>query len=390
MVRFRFASSRSYTPALFASLLAAGCVGNIGTPSPQADGLEPFGPPDSGAARADAGRLGARDASVDARVRADSGAPGRDGGAGPTGATYKVDKGILYDGCGEQVVLRGVNHPTIYTDRAGKAMTEIARTKANAVRLFWFANNGEKISEAEPAIEAAVQNGLLPMLELHDSTCKWELGSLVDYWTSDEAVALIERHQQHLLVNIANEASPPDGSAFKQGYIDAVKRMREAGIHVPLVIDGGSCGRNYQMLIDNGPAVLAADPDHNLIFSSHLYDPMTKDDFGALFDRVNELELPFIVGEFANREPPGCGTQLDYKSLISEAQRTDIGWLAWSWGDDDPSTDWNADCGEFDMTSTFSYDTLRSWGKEVASELDDSIESTAIRPYALTHADRCD
>ena len=375
-------------PAALALCFVAACSGVVAEPDEA-----PAGPlRDGGAPRADAGR-GPDASDPGATSKRDASSAGRDSAVpnGGVGAgNYRVEDGLLYDGCGEQVVLRGVNHPTLYVDRAGKAMAQIARTGANAVRLFWFAKNGVAIGEAEASIEAAVEHGMLPMLEMHDSTCKWDLAGIVDYWTSSEAVALIQRHQQHLLVNIANEASPPDGSKFRQGYGDAVKRMRQAGIHVPIVIDGGGCGRNYQMLLDNGPDVLDQDPDHNLIFSAHLYDPMNADQLGALFDRTVDLSLPFIVGELANKQPPGCGASLDYKALLGEAERAQIGWLAWSWGDDNPSTIWNTDCGEFDMTSTFSYDTLQGWGKEVAVTLDSSIQNTSLRPYALTHDDRCD
>lgn len=361
----------------------ASCSGALVTPG-NVDPKDDTAERDAGRARGDAGR----DPSATSR---DAGRPTSSGGAsGVRAGTYRVEKGVLFDGCGEQVVLRGVNHPTMYVDRAGKAMAQIARTGANAVRLFWFAEHDVAIGEVEGAIEAAVASGMLPMLEMHDSTCKWELDGIVDYWTSPDAVALIERHQKHLLVNLANEASPPDGSGFRKGYGEAVRRMRDAGIHVPIVIDGGGCGRNYQMLLDNGPDLLDQDPDHNLIFSAHLYDPMSTLQYGDLFDRTAELELSFIVGEFAHKQPPGCGSAVDYKALVAEAERADIGWLAWSWGDDNPSTQWNTDCGEFDMTSTFSVDTLSGWGKEVSISLPASIEKTAVRPYALTHGDTCD
>jgi len=372
------------TWALLTSLTVASCSGVI--EEPRLDEVD-----ESDEDETDESTDGGRPAN-DARVPGRDATPpsGRDAGGSSSGGNYRVEKGVLYDGCGEEVVLRGVNHPTIYVDRAGKAMPEIARTGANTVRLFWFGTHGVSIDEAEASIEAALENGMLPMLELHDSTCKWELGPIVDYWTSSDAVALIKRHEKHLLLNIANEASPPDGERFKQGYRDAVARMREAGIHVPLVIDGGRCGRDAQMLLDNGADLIDDDPDHNLIFSAHLYDPLSESQLGDLFDSFKQLDLPFIIGELAHRQPPGCGSQLNYQAMLSEAERTNIGWLAWSWGDDNPATLWNTDCGEFDMTSTFSFDSLQGWGKEVALSLEGSLEKAAVRPYSLTHDDSCE
>jgi mannan endo-1,4-beta-mannosidase len=295
--------------------------------------------------------------------------------------TWKVTDGALYDSCGEKVVLRGVNHPTLYVDRQGTALSEIAKTGANSVRLFWQIN--VKITEAETAISTAIKNGMVPILESHDSTCKWNLDPIAAFWTSADAVKLIQKYQNQLIINIANEPSPPSASEFNSKYSAIVKQMRSAGIHVPLMIDGGNCGRDYNVLLSQGQAVLAADPDHNVIFSAHLYDRMNDAGYAKVFTDAAAKKLTLVVGEFANKTPPGCGAALDYTALITEAQKNSVGWLAWSWGDNDPNTDWNSDCGEFDMASTFSFDSLRNWGKEVSVTLPASIEKTAVRPKSL-------
>ncbi|HET6336233.1 MAG TPA: cellulase family glycosylhydrolase [Polyangiales bacterium] len=313
------------------------------------------------------------------------GTAGMSGSAAPVtakpGDTWKATDGTLFDSCGEKVVLRGINHPTAYVDREGKALPEIAKTGANAVRLFWQVN--VKIAEAETAIAASIKNGMVPILELHDSTCKWNLDPIVSFWTSAQAVSLIQKYQSHLIINIANETSPPNANEFKSKYSSVVQQMRSAGIHVPLMIDGGNCGRDYNVLLSQGPALVEADPDHNLIFSAHLYDRMNAAGYAKVYTDAAAKKLTFIVGEFAHKTPPGCGAALDYTALITEADKNDIGWLAWSWGDNDPNTDWNSDCGEFDMATTFSFDTLRGWGKEVSVSLPASIENTSVRPKSL-------
>ena len=292
--------------------------------------------------------------------------------------------GVLHDTCGEPVVLRGINHPTLYIDRPGKALPEIAKTGANAVRLFWYATHGIAITEAEAAIKASIDNQMLPILEMHDSTCEWSLDNIVDYWTSDDAVALIERYRSQLIVNIANEASAPNANTFKTKYTSVVQSLRDAGIHVPLMIDGSNCGRDYKPLLSEGPALLEADPDHNLIFSGHLYDPLSASQLGDVYDSFNSAKLAFVVGEFANKSPPGCGRALNYADLIAEAQKRGIGWLAWSWGDNSADSIWNGDCSEFDMTDTFAFSSLKDWGKEVSVTLPDSIMNTSIRPSSMT------
>jgi mannan endo-1,4-beta-mannosidase len=301
----------------------------------------------------------------------------------------RVEGRFLVDRCGERVVLRGVNHPTMYVDRAGDALAEIAKIGANVVRLGWSATHGIAIGEVEPAIERAIAHGLIPMLEMHDSTGKWELEPIVAYWTSHEALALIDRYRDRLLVNIANEPNPPSPEVFVSGYAAIVRRMRAAGIHTPLIIDSGNFGRDHRLVLERGSELVQADPEQNLMLSVHLYDPLSENELAAIFARSVELGLPLLVGEFASASPHVC-QPVDYAAIIRQAQRFDIGWLAWSWGDDDPHTWWNVDgCPDsFDMTTTFSADTLRSWGKVVAIDSPASIRNTARRPHSMV-AGRC-
>jgi mannan endo-1,4-beta-mannosidase len=303
--------------------------------------------------------------------------------------TYYVQNGKLYDPCGEELLMRGINHPTMYEDRVGAAMPEIAKTGANVVRLFWFGGHGIPFTALEPAIEAAQHNGMLPMLELHDSTGRWELERIVAWWLEPATRALIARHERQLLLNIANEASAPNDDAFLAGYRHAITTLRGAGIRVPLVIDAGLVGRDYEQLLRHGDALLAADPLHNIIVSAHLYDALPRSTYASIFARAKQLAAPFIVGEFANRVPPGCGQELDYAALIDEAERAGIGWLAWSWGDRYLPTVFNADCDQFDMTTRFAYESLFGWGREVAVSLPASIQNTAKRPYSLRHGGAC-
>jgi mannan endo-1,4-beta-mannosidase len=340
------------------------------------------------------GRAGSSGMPVGGTGGPAAGRGGSTSGGGATGGSsagphtsYYVQDGALHDACGEKVILRGINHPTLYVDRQGAALSEIAKTGANSVRLFWFGTHDIPISEAETAISTAIEQQMIPILELHDSTCEWNLDPIVEYWTSDEAVALIKRFEKHLIVNIANEASAPSGSAFRTEYSAIIKTMREAGIHVPLMIDGSRCGRDYEVLLSQGKALLDADPDHNLIFSAHLYDPMSSSELGSVYEDFAQAKLAFIVGEFANKSPPGCGAALSYTALIQQAEAHGVGWLAWSWGNDDPGSAWNTDCGEFDMTRTFAFESLEGWGEEVAVSHAASIKNTARRPQSLTNGE---
>lgn len=322
---------------------------------------------------------------------AGQGGVGGSGGSGPKASSWYVQNGKIYDNCGEQVVMKGVNHITQYIDESGAAMPEIAKTGANAVRLFWYVTRGQGVAGMEPAIKAALANHMIPILDAHDSTCAWTLDGIKSAWLQPAAVAMIKKYQTQVIVNVANEANAPNNATYLSTYNSIIAAMRSAGIHVPLMIDSASsCGRNYQSLLSQGPAMLAADPDHNLIFSAHLYDAMSASTYTSVYQQFNAAKLPFVVGEFSSRVPPGCGANVDYKSLIGEAQKAGIGWLAWSWGDNNPNVDWNSDCQLFDLTSVFSYTSIKSgWATEVLISDPNSVQKTTVTPYSLTHGGQC-
>jgi mannan endo-1,4-beta-mannosidase len=157
--------------------------------------------------------------------------------------------------------------------------------------------------------------------------------------------------------------------------------MREAGLHVPLIIDGTSWGQNINILQSEGPALLEADPDHNLMFSVHMWWPkMYGYTAQTVIDEIAEsvqMKLPLIVGEFGGLWEESEQGEIPYKTIIEQCAKNQIGWLAWSWGPgNNPQT-------FLDMTEDSTYDTLRDWGLEVAVTSQYSIKNTAVRPAWL-------
>lgn len=317
-------------------------------------------------------------------------------------ATFYVKGRFLFDPCDNKVTLRGVNKMNIFTDRTGASFPEIAKTGANSVRIVWkaFDDNGQptKAAELDTLITRCVRQKMIPIVEAHDATGVWSmLGQMVSFWKRADIVAVIQKHQKYLLVNIANECGDDQvtDAQFTQGYTSAVQQLRQAGIHTPLVIDGRDFGKDLEQLVRVGPGLIQADPDKNLLFSVHTYWPIT---FGATpqfikdqFQAAVNAGLPFIIGEFAgfgafagtNVSPCGPKGQIDYQTIISEAQRLDIGWLVWEWG---PGNTGGGDplCVIIDMTTDSKFNTLKGWGKDVAVTHAASIQKTSVRsPFIL-------
>ncbi len=310
----------------------------------------------------------------------------------PGEAGYYVDGRNLYDRCGEQVVLRGVNEMVVWS--AGKdgspEFAEIAKTRANSVRIVWTSEGSA--SELDTAIRNSLNHQMIPMIENHEAT--GELGSLprvVDWWVRSDIVSVIKKYQQDLLVNIANESGDNNVNApmFASAYKTAITRMRNAGIMTPLVIDAPTWGQDIDVLQATFAELIRHDPESNLLFSVHTWwnDPSGDRVRRELQESVN-LGVPLIVGEFAQHAVYLCDqSPFDFRTLLTEAQRHSIGWYAWSWGGVD-----NADCanqGSFDMTTGGIFGNWEeTWGQAVAVTHPASITATSIRPYSIVNG-RC-
>ncbi len=315
----------------------------------------------------------------------------------------------LYDRRGARVILRGVNKMSVYEqpdDSRGQiSFGEIKQTGANTVRIVWRIATDQGVTSTatlNALITNAKANHLIPMIELHDATGEWgRLNDLVDYWTRPAVVSILRRHKAYLLVNIGNEVgndtvSPAD---FVAGYTNAVQRLRAAGIHTPLVIDAPDWGKDLGMLNNTAAALLAADPEGNLMFSVHLYWPLSDGaDAGFIQTRLQHahgLWYPLIVGEFskyggyAGKDEQGnprsiCGDfgEIDYQTILKSCYEMEIGWYAWEWG---PGNDWNDPlCAVMDMTPDRLFAHLKpGWALEVALSSPFGIQQTSITPASI-------
>jgi len=253
---------------------------------------------------------------------------------------FFVTGGRLYDKFGNDFVPRGLNNPDIWFDisdqyLAYNALDNIAAYGANTVRIVW--NTAEPGTPAllRRVIRRVVELRMVPMIELHDvtgGTSNQNLLTMVGYYTSATVKPILTDYEEFLLINIANEWS---GNDFRGGYQAAVTAMRSAGLNHTLVIDANGFGQNASVIMSDGAALLTADPQHNLLFSVHMYEA-----FGAAaggrtkitstLQQAVSAQLPLIVGEFGAQggNPP---VAIDAGFIIAECGRLRLGYLGWSW-----------------------------------------------------------
>jgi len=304
---------------------------------------------------------------------------------------FYVDGRHIYDVCGEEVVLRGVNKMTTWTDRSGGAFPEIAKTGANCVRIVLVTT--DKSTDLEKWVKQCVDNNMIPMPENHDATGKINgVAAIVDWWTKPEMVNVIKKYEKYLLINIANEAGKyGEESKVREVYAGAIKKMRSAGIHTPLVIDGSPYGQGAELLFENYRYWNdTIDQDHNIIVSVHMYDGwLDKNKVKTKLQQFIDMKIPVIVGEFSRY---GWGNKccVPIETILAFCEEKEIGWLWWSWGPDNHGSGADADA-DMDMTSRPRpglFKNIKGTGKIIAIDHPYSIMNTSLRPLLFTQ-DSC-
>src|SRR5512133_2884666 len=220
---------------------------------------------------------------------------------------YVKDR-YLFSAGGDTVILKGFNAMIVYWDIHGdKNFPEIEKTGANCVRIVWnLAAPTPQPADLDKVLGNCIKHHMIPIISLWEATGKWDkIQYCVDYWRSAEIVPILQKYQKYLLLNIANE--PGDAAMadtiFRNTYALAVNQLRTAGLHMPLIIDADGWGRHADAVLDNGPYLLEADPDKNLIFSWHLWDPAnwgsgTTSEITRIINKAAATNICFIVGEF--------------------------------------------------------------------------------------------
>ncbi len=302
-----------------------------------------------------------------------------------TGAHMYTQGSDLYAHCGEKVLLRGVNQMSVWTDASGSSFPAIASFGSNAIRIVY--QQSGSASGLDALLTKAEANKMIPMPERHEWTGDFSgIGAAVAWWTQPAGVDVVKKHAKWTLLNIANEAGDNSVSddVFQTTYTSALMALRDAGITVPIVIDGSGWGQKVEQLLAVGPALLAADPQKNVIFSWHEYTGGSQENarITSNYEKSKELGSVLINGEFASGGVGGgCVENIPYQFLLSEAQRVGIGWFAWSW---DKS---NSDCkvdgrSIFDMTTnlTSASGLVAGWASDVMRDDPNSIQNTSVRP----------
>lgn len=273
----------------------------------------------------------------------------------------------LYDGNGNAFTMRGTNktHQDNWAPGLGN-------TKSNTTRwLVYFSNDPDRtIADMQsPNIGGSTTFGKAVAVPGYwDGTCKNDSGTfetMVNRWVRD--ARKYQTIEKFMVLNIANEWGS-DPAQWRDAYVSAIPRIRNAGWHGAIMVDAPGCGQNATAIIDHGKAVFASDPERNVMFDWHIYGNCCDAGGGAPCTWNGQLDLQptmaalyatgltVIVGEFGpGRNIGPSPTLITPQRVISVAESYGIGWLSWSWDDNDMN---NAKCSNTSFCHT--YDTANA------------------------------
>jgi hypothetical protein len=269
-----------------------------------------------------------------------------------TGTGFYVVGREIYDANGNKFDIRGFSNTHWWGNTADSfnAISEFPKTKANAVRAVFGPGFGAyRPAERQQVVEEYIKNGIVPIVEDHGATVSEDpvpFRRAVDRWLDPANVQWLKQYEKYVILNIANEWGP-NSTVWRDEYINAVARIRAAGINCLLMIDAGGLGGQDIRSIDTWwNQIEGSDPQHNIVFSIHMYrywvsgdKPGTNyapgswgngmpEDIKTELDKAVQMNIPLVVGEFSWQ-----GGDVNYKTSTAMKLFSDhdIGWLAWSW-----------------------------------------------------------
>ncbi len=293
-------------------------------------------------------------------------------------ATFRVQDGKLLDPTGTAFIMRGVNNPhNYYYDRALDALPKISNFQFNTVRVVWCADtllrsgrcdpkDMHSLEQLEAVLKKAWDEKLVVMLTMQNATgsdSAEDLALLIDWYVRAEVVALLQKYQNNLIINIANEwIANTSGreNLYVTTYKSAIRRMRSAGLSHVIVVDAPGWGQDFQGLLKTYEDI--QNFDKNVMFSSHMYELYgERQRVSEVFGLVRQKKIPYLVGEFACQHKPY--QKVDCDGILEEAAKKDfpVGYIGWSYSGN------NSELSGLDVTRMDDWSTLSSWGERLVN-----------------------
>lgn len=275
---------------------------------------------------------------------------------------FHTDGVRLLDANGKEFLMRGYNYSYAWQKNWwGAAFSTAKKYNCNALRIQL--SDGQKslggycdANQVSSLIKSCKDNHFIGVFNVQDTgggNDKNVLLHAADYWVGIKNAVIGQ--EKYCIVNIGNEwmGSPGRDCNGKWGdyqenlwsdtYIEAVHRIRSAGIKNTLMIDCNGYGQYADIIWKEGQRILDEDKKYfedgkpNIIFSIHFYEKACYWDYekgvgsrvAHSIDKALSIGAPVCIGEYAySRKSEEW--KMDWETIQDYSKTMNIGYLGWS------------------------------------------------------------
>lgn len=252
-------------------------------------------------------------------------------GGGTATPTLTTNGRYILDRCGNRLVFRGyeqrLRNDIVFP--AGKSfpwmIDEMALTGANAVRFLPEVANTDptvnvSLAQITAALDRVVANNMVAEIHLDSS------------WFAQPAVkTALQPYLGYIVATIFGEPSYDNRTQWQTDAIAAIQTFRAAGYQIPIVVLANNYGRDLPGVLQNGPAIVAADPlNRTIICWQGYWNAWYQNYYGMTLAQAAQAisTAPFPIN-MGLTYVADAGTTVDYQQEMALADQYGIGWLYW-------------------------------------------------------------
>lgn len=275
---------------------------------------------------------------------------------------FHTDGVRLLDANGKEFLMRGYNYSYAWQKNWwGAAFSTAKKYNCNALRIQL--SDGQKdlggycdAKQVSDLIRSCKDNHFIGVFNVQDTgggNDKNVLLHAADYWVGIKNAVIGQ--EKYCIVNIGNEWMGSPGrdcngewgdyqeNLWSDTYIEAVRRIRSAGIKNTLMIDCNGYGQYADIIWKEGQRILDEDKKFfkdgkpNIIFSIHFYEKACYWDYekgvgsrvAHSIDKALSIGAPVCIGEYAySRKSEEW--KMDWETIQDYSKTMNIGYLGWS------------------------------------------------------------
>ena len=276
---------------------------------------------------------------------------------------FHTDGVRLLDANGKEFLMRGYNYSYAWQKNLWGAAFSTAKTyKCNALRIQLSDGQNSSLggycnaNQVSDLISSCKKNRFIGVFNVQDTGGGNDANVLLhaaDYWV--EIKNAVIGQEKYCIVNIGNEWMGSPGrdcngewgnyqeNLWSDTYIEAVRRIRSAGIKNTLMIDCNGYGQYADIIWKEGQRILDEDKKYfkdgkpNIIFSIHFYEKACYWDYekgvgsrvAHSIDKALSIGAPVCIGEYAySRKSEEW--KMDWETIQDYSKTMNIGYLGWS------------------------------------------------------------